>query len=58
MTQELIEDTEDEAPVRPFTRTKGLLDGLVTCDDCGEQLVGVLDATGRGFYVHEHEVEG
>lgn len=56
MSEVTLEDDTDDDPVLPYTRHPSLLDGLIRCDDCGEQLVGVLDARGVGYYVHEHEV--
>lgn len=44
---------EDDEPVPPLTRGGGLMDGLITCADCGEKLVSITDSRGVGFYVHE-----
>ena len=60
MPNELIEEPEDDlnTPVPPLTRSQGLLDGLVHCDDCGAELVAAIDSRGLGFYVHVEEIGG
>ena len=57
MTNE-VDERDDDEPVLPLTRQAQLLEGMIRCNECDAVLVGVVDARGVGFYVHESEIAG